>query len=149
MRLTCLPGRNCLQPIENRPIVTSSHLNAESGRDEAKVEHSKVGLLVPWYRVTVEEPNDLGLLCKLLRLESRHGAAVNEASSQGRRWVDRCGSERRYAAHALICQSMRPLVGCMTGALFASLGGLSRNKPDVWGSLMYGEACRPLMSPHH
>lgn len=61
-RPTFLPRSNSLKPVQYRTIVSSGHLDTQGSRDEAKVEGSEVGFLVPWCRVQGQQPVDLRLL---------------------------------------------------------------------------------------
>jgi hypothetical protein len=50
-----------LQSVDELRIETRGHLNTHTTKEQPDVEDTKIGLLVPWYLILLDEASDDGI----------------------------------------------------------------------------------------
>ena len=58
---TVMEGLRVLQSIDELRIETRGHLNTHTTKEQPDVEDSKIGLLVPWHLILIDEAGDDGI----------------------------------------------------------------------------------------
>jgi hypothetical protein len=56
-----MEGLRVLQSVDELRIETRGHLNTHTTKEQPDVEHTKIGLLVPWHLILIDEAGDDGI----------------------------------------------------------------------------------------